>query len=71
MTTTGLSIQVPYLPTTQSFPTENPKDLQSTLSKRDTDIAHSEFGKMSADEQFLVMQKLKEQIKSEILAEIR
>jgi len=40
MTTSSLSIQVPYLPTTQSFPTD-PKELQNTLSKRDTDIVQA------------------------------
>ncbi len=38
MTTQPFSLSVPFLPTTQSFP-QDPQELRSTLSKRDTDIA--------------------------------
>src|SRR5208337_4411576 len=38
MTNSNMPISVPYIPTTQSFP-EDPKELRSTLSKRDTDFA--------------------------------
>jgi len=41
MTTNAPSIQVPYLPTTQNFPTEDTSQLQNTLSKSYTDIAQS------------------------------
>jgi hypothetical protein len=40
MTTSGLSIQVPYLPTTQNFP-EDAKSLSNTLSKWATDVAQN------------------------------